>query len=93
MPDLPQAVYARNMRLVGHSNQGGRGDGLQVMVHRGYAYVGHPWSAGFTIADVRDPKRPGETWFIPAPPTPGRFTCRRMAIFCWSSTRSTSLRG
>jgi hypothetical protein len=68
MPDLPQAVYARNMRLVGHSNQGGRGDGLQVMVHRGYAYVGHPWSAGFTIADVRDPKRPGETWFIPAPP-------------------------
>jgi hypothetical protein len=38
------------------------------MVHRGYAYVGHPWSAGFTIADVRDPKRPGETWFIPAPP-------------------------
>jgi hypothetical protein len=68
MPDLPQAVYARNMRLVGHSNQGGRGDGLQVMVHRGYAYVGHPWSAGFTITDVRDPKRPGETWFIPAPP-------------------------
>jgi hypothetical protein len=68
MPDLPQAVYARNMRLVGHSNQGGRSDGLQVMVHRGFAYVAHPWSGGFTVVDVRDPKRPGKTWFIPAPP-------------------------
>ena len=68
MSDLPQADYVRNMRLIGHSDQGGRGDGLQVMVHRGYAYVGHPWSAGFTIVDVRDPKRPGETWFVPAPP-------------------------
>ncbi|MGA2492964.1 MAG: hypothetical protein ABSF67_08430 [Roseiarcus sp.] len=68
MTDLPQPDYARNMRLIGHSDQGGRGDGLQVMVHRGYAYVGHPWSGGFTIVDVRDPKRPGETWFVPAPP-------------------------
>jgi hypothetical protein len=68
MSDLPQPDYARNMRLIGHSDQGGRGDGLQVMVHRGYAYVAHPWSGGFTIVDVRDPKRPGETWFVPAPP-------------------------
>jgi hypothetical protein len=56
------------MRLIGHSDQGGRSDGLQVMVHRGYAYVAHPWSGGFSIVDVRDPKRPGETWFVPAPP-------------------------
>jgi hypothetical protein len=68
MSDLAQPDYARNMRLIGHSDQGGRGDGLQVMVHRGYAYIGHPWSAGFTIIDVRDPKHPGGTWFVPAPP-------------------------
>ena len=68
MTDLPQPDYARNMRLIGHSEQGGRSDGLQVMVHRGFAYVAHPWSGGFTIVDVRDPKRPGETWFVPAPP-------------------------
>jgi hypothetical protein len=68
MTDLPRPEYVRNMRLIGHSYQGGRSDGLQVMVHRGYAYVGHPWSGGFTIVDVRDPKRPGETWFVPAPP-------------------------
>ena len=29
--------YARNMRLVGHSDVGGRGDGVQLVVNRGYA--------------------------------------------------------
>jgi len=65
---LPQPDFARNMRLVGHSDQSGRGDGLQVMVHRGHAYVAHPWSGGFSIIDVRDPKNPGAATFVPAPP-------------------------
>lgn len=65
---MPDHDYAYNMRLVGHSDQGGRGDGLQVMVHRGHAYVAHPWSGGFSIIDVRDPKRPGATTIVPAPP-------------------------
>ena len=47
MGETPEPDYARNMHLIGHSDQGGRGDGLQVMVHRGYAYVAHPWSGGF----------------------------------------------
>ncbi len=68
MGERPEPDYARAMRLVGHSDQGGRGDGLQVMVHRGFAYVAHPWSGGFTIIDVRDPKNPGATTFVPAPP-------------------------
>jgi len=68
MGDLPRPDYARNMRLIGHSDQGGRADGLQVMVHRGFAYVAHPWSGGFTIIDIRDPKHPGATVFVPAPP-------------------------
>ncbi len=68
MGELPKPDYARAMRLIGHSDQGGRGDGLQVMVHRGYAYVAHPWSGGFSILDVRDPKNPGATTFVPAPP-------------------------
>ena len=67
MSDLPTPDHARNMRLIGHSDQGGRGDALQVMVHRGHAYVGHPWSGGFSIIDVRDPRRPGAGRFIPAP--------------------------
>jgi hypothetical protein len=45
--DLPTPDFARNMKLIGHSDIGGRGDGLQLMVHRGYAYVAHPWSRGF----------------------------------------------
>lgn len=68
MGELPKPDYARAMRLIGHSDQGGRGDGLQVMVHRGFAYVAHPWSGGFTIIDVKDPKNPGAATFVPAPP-------------------------
>ncbi len=65
--DLPRPDFARNMKLIGHSDIGGRGDGLQLMVHRGHAYVAHPWSQGFSIVDVRDPKRPGAVTYVPAP--------------------------
>ena len=55
MTDLPKPDFARNMRIVGHSDQGGRPDGVQVMVHRGHAYIGHMFSKGYSIVDVRDP--------------------------------------
>ena len=60
--------FSRNMKLISHSDIGGRGDGLQLMVHRGFAYVAHPWSQGFSIIDLRDPKNPGNVTYIPAPP-------------------------
>lgn len=66
-PDLPKPQYARNMKLIGHSDIGGRGDGLQLMVHRGHAYVAHPWSQGFSIVDVRDPKHPKTVNYVQAP--------------------------
>ncbi len=65
--DLPKPDFARNMTLIGHSDIGGRGDGLQLMVHRGHAYVAHPWSQGFSIVDVRDPKNPKTVNYVPAP--------------------------
>ena len=65
---LPQPEYSRNMRLIGHSSQGGKPDGVQVMVHRGYAYVGHMVSQGVSIIDVRDAKNPRPAGFIAAPP-------------------------
>lgn len=65
---LPQPEYSRNMRLIGHSDQGGKPDGVQVMVHRGYAYIGHMVSQGFSIVDVRDPKNPRPAGFVAAPP-------------------------
>ena len=62
------AVASRNIKFISHSDQGGRGDGVQVMVHRGYAYVGHGFSNGITVIDVRDPKNPKTVNFIAAPP-------------------------
>jgi len=66
--DLPRPDYARNMRLVGWCDQGGRPDGVQIMVHRGHAYVGHMFSKGFSVIDVRDPKNPRPVNYLPAPP-------------------------
>jgi hypothetical protein len=66
--DLPRPDYARNMRLLGYSDQGGRADGVQIMVHRGYAYIGHMFSKGFSVIDVRDPRHPRPAKYIAAPP-------------------------
>jgi hypothetical protein len=59
---------AHGFALLGHSDQGGRGDGCQVMVNKGHAYVGHVFSGGFTVIDVRDPRDPQTVNFIPAAP-------------------------
>jgi hypothetical protein len=56
------------MRLVGHCDQDGRPDGVQIMVHRGYAYIGHMFSKGFSVIDVRDPKNPRPVNYLAAPP-------------------------
>jgi hypothetical protein len=66
--ELPRPDYARNLRLIGHSDQGGRPDGVQVMVHRGHAYIGHMFSKGFSIVDVRDAKNPKPANYLAAPP-------------------------
>jgi hypothetical protein len=65
---MPVPDLARNMRLIGHTDQGGRPDGVQLMVHRGYAYIGHMFSSGFSVIDVRDPARPHAVAYVPAPP-------------------------
>ena len=66
--DLPKPDFARNMRLIGYSDQGGRPDGVQIMVERGFAYVGHMFSKGFSVIDVRDPRNPKPADYIAAPP-------------------------
>jgi hypothetical protein len=35
MIDLPTPDYARNMRVIAHSDHGERADGMQLRVHRG----------------------------------------------------------
>jgi len=62
------AVASRNMQFVSHCDLSGRGDGVQIMVHRGYAYIGHGFSNGITTVDVRDAKHPKVVDFIACPP-------------------------
>jgi len=47
----------RRIRHLSHSDQGGRPDGVQVMVNRGHVYVGHMFSDGVTILDAADPRQ------------------------------------
>ncbi|GAC1355913.1 MAG: LVIVD repeat-containing protein [Ktedonobacteraceae bacterium] len=61
-------VPRRNIDFVSHSEQGGRGDGVQIMVHKGHAYIGHMFSNGITIVNVADPKNPRPVNFLPTPP-------------------------
>ncbi len=59
---------ARNIAFVGHTDQGGRGDGVQVMVNRGHAYIGTRVSRGVMVTDVRDPRSPKPVNFAPIHP-------------------------
>ena len=59
---------AYRVRSLGHSDQGGRPDGVQVMVAGGHAYVGHMFSDGITVIDVADPRAPKPVQFIACPP-------------------------
>lgn len=64
--DLPKPDFVRNMRLIGHSDQGGRPDGVQLMIDRGFAYIGHMFSKGFSVVDVRDPRNPKPMSYVAA---------------------------
>ena len=66
--ELPKPDHARNMRLIGYSDQGGRPDGVQIMVANGHAFIGHMFSKGFSVVDVRDPRNPQAVNYIAAPP-------------------------
>ena len=68
MSDLLTPAYAKNMKIIGQSDQGGgRADGVQLMVHKGYAYIGHIFSKGFSVVDVRDPRNPAPVSYHAAP--------------------------
>ena len=57
----------RRIRHLSYSDQGGRPDGVQVMLNRGHLYVGHMFSDGVTILDAADP-RAAEAGRISSPP-------------------------
>ena len=56
---------ARNIEFVGRTNQAGRADGIQCMIHKGHAFVSHVFSGGVSVIDVRDPRNPEPVNFLP----------------------------
>jgi hypothetical protein len=56
LPDIPPQGIGRNIRHISYTDQGGRPDGVQIMLHRGFVYVGHMFSDGVTVLDARDPR-------------------------------------
>jgi hypothetical protein len=63
----PGATHSKNVRLLARDDQGGRPDGVQVNLYKGHAFVGHMFSDGYSVIDVRDPARPKPAAFVAAP--------------------------
>src|ERR1700758_5162127 len=65
---------AKNFLLLGHDPSAAWGGGSLVQVHKGHAYVGAVGGSsfngpeGFTLHDVRDPRRPKKVGEFRAPP-------------------------
>lgn len=63
------AQRSSSFTWLGHSDLAGRSDGVQVMHHKGHAYVGHPFSGGgASVVDVRDPRNPKPVGFLAVHP-------------------------
>ena len=63
----PAGASASNVRFLSRNDQGGRPDGVQVILHKGHAFIGHMFSDGYSVVDVRDPLNPKTVAFIAAP--------------------------
>jgi hypothetical protein len=66
--EIPAPENAHRVKAIGYSDQGGRPDGVQVMINKGHAFVGHVFSQGFSIVDVRDPRDMKDVGYVPAAP-------------------------
>ena len=53
---IPPEGIGNRIRHLSYSDQGGRPDGVQVMVNRRHVYVGHMFSNGITVLDAADPR-------------------------------------
>jgi hypothetical protein len=61
-------VASPNMKFLGRTDQGGRPDGVQIIVERGHAFIGHMESNGISVVDVADPRHPRCVNFLACPP-------------------------
>src|SRR6202158_865876 len=67
MPSSVSGASAKNIRFLSRCDQGGRSDGVQVIMHKGHAFIGHMFSDGFSVVGVRDPLHPKTVAFVAAP--------------------------
>ena len=58
---------AKNIGFLSRCDQGGRLDGVQVIVERNHAFIGHMFADGFSVVDVNDPRQPKTVAFVAAP--------------------------
>jgi hypothetical protein len=63
-----EAAPPSRIRHLAWTDQGGRPDGVQIMVSRRTLYVGHMFANGFTVLDVADPRCPKPLAFVAARP-------------------------
>jgi hypothetical protein len=59
---------SQRMELLATCDLGQKPDSLQVMLHQGHAFVSHPFTGGFSVVDIRDPRRPKPVTYVPPPP-------------------------
>ncbi|HYZ24383.1 MAG TPA: hypothetical protein VE690_19705 [Rhodopila sp.] len=61
---IPPEGIGNRLRHLSYSDQGGRPDGVQVMLNRRHVYVGHMFSNGITVLDAADPRalKPAGFW-------------------------------
>jgi hypothetical protein len=67
-PIPPEGIASRRIKHLSYSDQGGRADGVQIMLNRGHIYVGHMFSDGVTVMDARDPRHLKPVHFFTAGP-------------------------
>ncbi|HEY6028783.1 MAG TPA: hypothetical protein VIV09_17965, partial [Pseudolabrys sp.] len=61
------AASSKGIRLLSRTDQGGRPDGVQIILHKAHAFIGHMFADGFSVVDVRDPLKPKTVAFVAAP--------------------------
>lgn len=72
--DLQAASDARNVRLIGHHDLNGHGDGMQVLKIDRYVYIAHLGTSdmALSILDCADPSAPRVVRQLPHPPNTHR---------------------
>src|SRR5947208_7020775 len=61
---IPPEGIGRRIKHISYTDQGGRPDGVQIMLNRRHIYVGHMFSDGLTTLDASDPRnlKPVNFW-------------------------------